>query len=90
MVTYNGHVETISASEFKAKCLAILDRVKATGEAVLVTKRGRPVAEVVPPRAAHSRPPQTDLLGTVDIRGDVVAPALPEDAWEALGPGGPE
>ena len=39
---------TICASEFKAKCLAILDRVEARGGRVVITKRGRPVAVVVP------------------------------------------
>ena len=83
-------METISATEFKAKCLAILDRVKSTGEGLVITKHGRPVAELVPPRETGSRFPQVDLRGTVDICGDVVAPAVPEDAWEALRTGGGE
>ena len=42
---------TIKASEFKAKCLAIMDEVERTGEAVVITKNGKPVAELVPHRA---------------------------------------
>lgn len=66
----------VPAGEFKAHCLALLDRVARTGEAVLVTKRGRPVAEVVPvgPEAARN------LRGSVTFHGDVVGPIL--DRWE--------
>ncbi len=67
---------TISASAFKARCLALLDRVAETGEAVVVTKRGRPVARVVPARRAAA----TSLRGSVTVRGDIVAPAL--DDWD--------
>ncbi|MGI8428514.1 MAG: type II toxin-antitoxin system Phd/YefM family antitoxin [Solirubrobacteraceae bacterium] len=38
----------LSASEFKAGCLALLDEVASTGEAIVITKRGRPVARVEP------------------------------------------
>ena len=41
-----GHMETINASDFQARCLEILDRVPATGERVVILKRGRPVAEL--------------------------------------------
>ena len=50
---------TIAASEFKAKCLALLDEVAATGETLVVTKRGKPVARVVPAEEPRS------LIGTV-------------------------
>ena len=79
---------TINASEFKAKCLAILDEVADTGEEVLVLKRGRPVAQVVPPIASSSRHPQDELRDSVVIKGDVVEPVLPAEAWEAEGGGG--
>ncbi len=77
-------MKTMNASEFKAKCLAILDWVKDTGDDVVILKRGKPVARLVPPGTEHGRLPQEELMGTVTILGDVVAPALPEDAWEAL------
>ena len=50
---------TINASEFKAKCLAILDQVADTGEEVLILKRGRPVAQLVRPIVSSSRSPET-------------------------------
>ncbi|HEX9188293.1 MAG TPA: type II toxin-antitoxin system Phd/YefM family antitoxin [Vicinamibacteria bacterium] len=65
----------VPAGRFKAECLALLDRVEQTGEPVVVTKRGRPVAEVVPIRA--KRP---TLKGSVTVRGDIVGPIL--DPWD--------
>lgn len=76
-------METISASDFKARCLAILDRVQATGERIVILKRGRPVAEVGPANASAAAYPQMELEGTVTVLGDIVAPALPEDHWES-------
>jgi prevent-host-death family protein len=72
-----------SASEFKAKCLAILDQVNSTREAVTILKRGKPVAQLVPPVQQDSGYPQDDLLGSVRVPGDIVAPALPAEAWDA-------
>lgn len=63
------------AGRFKAECLALLDRVEQSGEPVVVTKRGRPVAEVVPIRATART-----LRGSVRVRGDIVGPIL--DAWD--------
>ena len=65
----------VPAGRFKAECLALLDRVEQTGEPVVVTKRGRPVAEVVPIRAKAR-----SLKGSVTVRGDIVGPIL--DAWD--------
>ena len=66
---------TIQASEFKAKCLRILDDVAATGESVTITKRGRIVARLVSAVAAPTaRFPQLELLGSVRILGDIVSP----------------
>jgi prevent-host-death family protein len=67
---------TIAAGEFKARCLALLDRVAASGEPLLVTKRGRPVARVVPART----PDPPSLRGSVTVRGDLVSPVL--DPWD--------
>ena len=73
----------IKASEFKAKCLAILDEVVQTGQAVTITKRGKPVAQLVPPVPRQGVYPQDALFGTVKIHGDIVEPVLDVDAWEA-------
>ena len=75
----------INTSEFKAKCLAILDEVSATGEAVTILKHGRPVAELVPRVSTDSRYSQDDLRESVVIKGDIVEPVLPAEIWEAEG-----
>jgi len=78
-------VEAIAISKFKATCLAVLDRVRTTGEPVLVTKRGRPVAEIVPASRAVSGDRQLgDLAGTAVIAGDLVEPVAEPGEWEAL------
>jgi antitoxin (DNA-binding transcriptional repressor) of toxin-antitoxin stability system len=76
----------IKASEFKARCLAILDEVDRTGDAVVISKRGRIVAELIRPRHGRARRyPQDALRGTGRTLGDIIAPAVPADAWEATG-----
>ena len=79
-----GHMETINASDFKARCLAILDRVQATGERIVILKRGRPVAELSPHRPAGAQYPQAELENSVDIIGDILEPAVPEAHWDSL------
>lgn len=66
---------SISAARFKAECLALLDEVAETRQPLTVTKRGKPVATLVPatPRAA------TSLQGSVRTLGDIVGPIL--DDW---------
>ena len=73
----------IGAAEFKAKCLAILDEVARTGEPIVITKRGRPLAQLVPATGVEEGYPQQRLLGTVRILGDIISPVLPSDDWEA-------
>lgn len=78
-------MRVIKASEFKAHCLAILDEVDRTGDAVVISKRGRIVAELIRPRhGTGKRYPQDALRGTGRTLGDVIAPALPAGAWEAI------
>ncbi len=78
-------MKEIPASEFKAKCLAILDEVAQQGESITILKRGKPVAQLVPPTPRHHRFPQHELMGTVSISGDVVSPTIPAPEWEAEG-----
>ena len=68
---------TIAAGRFKAQCLAILDDVAETGIAVVVTKRGRPVARIVP----VDREPETSLRGSIVREGDLVSPI--DASWSA-------
>jgi prevent-host-death family protein len=76
MIVTMSKKRVMAAGRFKAECLAVLDRVAETGEPVVVTKRGRPVAEVVPVKARVSQP----LRGSVTTHGDIVAPVL--DDWD--------
>lgn len=70
----------IPAGEFKAKCLKLMDEVQQTGEEVIITKRGKPVAKLVP--AAKEKPFLFgSMKGSVRITGDIVGPILDED-WE--------
>jgi prevent-host-death family protein len=71
----------IKASEFKAKCLALLDDVQRTGDSLVITKNGKPVAEVVPHKA-QKLSPFGMWEGRVAIKGDIVSPLDVE--WEAL------
>jgi prevent-host-death family protein len=77
-------MKTVNASEFKAKCLAILDEVASTGEHVTILKHGVAVARLVPPVAGSGRYPQRELGGTVEFLSDVIAPAVDAEEWEAL------
>ena len=70
----------IKASEFKAKCLKIMDEVAETGETVVITKNGIPITELVPAK----RRPETlfgAMKGSVTYMGDIVSPIGGE--WEA-------
>ena len=73
-------MKTIKASEFKAKCLQLMDHVARSGEALTITKNGVPVAQLVPVTQ-----PVSSLwglhAGAFDIRGDIVAPLATD--WEA-------
>jgi prevent-host-death family protein len=78
-------MERVNASDFKARCLAILDEVARTGHPVTILKRGREVAQLVPVSPRDQGYPQETLRGTVHIRGDIVAPVVPAETWDALG-----
>ncbi len=75
----------INASEFKAKCLAILDLVAKSGERFTILKRGREVARLIPPAGNGKSHPQRSLKGTAKILGDIIAPAVSAQEWEAAG-----
>jgi antitoxin (DNA-binding transcriptional repressor) of toxin-antitoxin stability system len=73
----------ISATEFKARCLELLDRVDGTGEVVTITKRGKVVAELRAP--AYERPKGAGpgfAKGKMKILGDIIEPL--DVQWEAL------
>ena len=78
-------MKEIHAAEFKAKCLAILDEVAQKGESVTILKRGKPVAQLIPPTPRVHQFPQQELMGSVSIFGDLISPTLPAEEWEAEG-----
>jgi prevent-host-death family protein len=71
----------VKASEFKAKCLALMDEVARTGQSIVITKNGRPVAELVPHKR-HMRSPFGVWKGSVVVAGDIISPLDVE--WEAM------
>jgi len=79
-------VRTINATDFKAKCLAILDEVSTTGEGVTILKRGHPVAQLLPAVDRTHGYPQAGLAGSVEVLGDIIEPVLPAEVWEAEAP----
>lgn len=75
----------MAISEFKARCLAVLETVNRTGHPIQITKRGRPIAEIVPPsRPAASTRQLGAAAGTFRIVGDIMAPASDVSDWEVL------
>ena len=73
----------IPAGAFKARCLKLMDKVRRERVAIVITKRGEPVAKLGP---VDDRPPALfgHLKGTVTITGDIVAPI--DITWEANAP----
>jgi prevent-host-death family protein len=78
-------MKEVAISEFKAKCLSLLEQVQKTKKPILVTRFGKPIAEVVP---ASPKPGAGDwvgsMKGTFEILGDIVSPANDEQDWEVL------
>ena len=74
-------MKKMPAGEFKSQCLAVMDKVQKTGEAVLITKHGKPVAKLVP--ASKSADDIFGYMaGKVKIVGDIVGPITPLEDWE--------
>lgn len=87
---YNMNMEQISATEFKANCLAVVQRVQKTGKPIEITRYGKAVAEIVPVRPkARKKSWLGSMAGTVVILGDIVGPSTDESEWDALKPGPP-
>jgi prevent-host-death family protein len=72
----------VSATEFKAKCLAMLDEVKERGDSITITKRGVPVAVVGPPKRKAFKSPANSWAGRAEIVGDIMADMA--DEWEVV------
>ncbi|MBI5552730.1 MAG: type II toxin-antitoxin system Phd/YefM family antitoxin [Desulfobacterales bacterium] len=78
-------MNTIPISKFKATCLAVLDKVNRTGQPIIVTKRGKPIAKIDP-----APPPEkkASWLGSFQTKGkicgDIVSPVMAESDWGVL------
>jgi prevent-host-death family protein len=60
---------TIKASEFKAKCLALIDQVAGTGNRIVITKNGKPLAELIPHRVPKRK---GDIISPIDVEWDAL------------------
>ena len=77
--------ETVTVSKFKATCLGLLKKVKQSRRPILITRKGEPLARVVPlPPPKRPRSWLGSFQETGKIVGDVVSPAMPEKDWEVL------
>jgi prevent-host-death family protein len=76
-------MKKIAAGKFKAQCLKVMEQVRTTREPVLITKRGQPLAKLVPPEKASD-----DFIGSLEgiitIHGDIESPVVPLEDWDAL------
>jgi prevent-host-death family protein len=75
-------MQVIQASEFKAKCLSLMDDVARSGDALIVTKNGRPIVELRPYSGGRTGSP-FGLHSALQITGDILSP-LEQEAWKVL------
>jgi prevent-host-death family protein len=73
-------MEILTVSKFKATCLAVVEEVAKSKKPVIITKRGKPIAELVPYEAEAAPVPLKDTVAFLD---DIISPVAEED-WEAL------
>lgn len=71
----------VSAAEFKAKCLKIMDQINEYHEEVIITKRGKPVAKLVPFSDEPSKSVFGYMKNSVKIQDDIIKPI--DEIWEA-------
>lgn len=85
MTTYGilDNMKRIPAGEFKARCLALMEDVRSTRQPIVITKRGKPIARLVP-----EDEPKDDFIGRlkgiIKIVGDIESPVVPPEDWKAL------
>lgn len=78
-------MRSIPAGQFKQTCLRLLDEVGASGESIVITKRGKPVAQLAPVRPERSDDWRGAMRDRGEIAGDLVAPATEPGEWDVLG-----
>jgi prevent-host-death family protein len=74
----------VAASEFKARCLELMDRVAERREIYVITKRGKPVARLMPLERRPEEPLFGRLRGLGEEVGDITAPVVPAEEWEVV------
>lgn len=76
-------MKTMAAGKFKSQCLQVMENVRVTREPIVITKRGRPVAKLVP-----AEPESQEFLGrlknVIKITGDIESPLEPLSSWKIL------
>jgi prevent-host-death family protein len=78
-------IQEIAISEFKAKCLSLLEEVSKTKTPLRVTRRGKPLADVIPASPdSDGRSWIGSMSGTIEIVGDLVSPVIEIESIEAL------
>lgn len=81
-------MRTMPAGEFKAKCLAVMAEVNSTGQPVLVTKRGKPLARVVPSEEQKPKESPESIFGCLRhmgvITGDIVSSEFTDEEWDRM------
>jgi prevent-host-death family protein len=77
-------MSSIPATEFKARCLELMDRVAQKHETFVITKRGKPVAKLAPVEPKPKDSLFACLQHKVRITGDIIGPVLPNKAWETV------
>jgi prevent-host-death family protein len=79
-------MKKVAISEFKAKCLSLLEEVQKTKKPLLVTKFGKPIAEVGPPSVNQkNRSWLGSMTGEINFLEDIVSPIFDERDWKELG-----
>lgn len=87
MATDHGNLDpmrSVPAGQFKQHCLRLLDEVGASGEPIVITKRGRAVAQLTSVSPVNDEDWRGSMRDHGEITGDIVSPALSPDEWDAL------
>ena len=85
MVIINDHtiaMETMTITDFKAHALRVLDQISKTGKPVIVTRRGKPIAQIFPYVHHDTKSQPGRLAYTLKFEEDLISP-LGEEMWEA-------
>jgi prevent-host-death family protein len=75
-------MKTFAISEFKARALRIIDQVAANNESIIITKRGKPLAQIIPFRESNDSHKPGQLADSLVFEKDIITP-IGEDIWEA-------